>query len=121
MLEQAGTTTGPDAPAPRSGGARGTAGRATVALFTATTFTSATLLFLVQPMVAKMLLPELGGSAAVWNTASVFFQAVLLAGYAFAHLSLRGLGPRRQPWLQLAVIGAGPPVSVGPSLETTNS
>lgn len=91
-----------DAPGP---GRR--AGRGTVVLFTAATFTSATLLFLVQPMVAKMLLPELGGSAAVWNTASVFFQAVLLAGYAFAHLSLRGLGPRRQPWLQLGVIAVG--------------
>ena len=76
-------------------------------LFTAATFASATLLFLVQPMVAKVLLPELGGSAAVWNTASVFFQAVLLAGYAFAHVSLRTLGPRRQPWLQLAVIAVG--------------
>lgn len=92
-----------DAPSP----AERTAGRGTVVLFTAATFTSATLLFLVQPMVAKMLLPELGGSAAVWNTASVFFQAVLLAGYAFAHLSLRGLGTRRQPWLQLAVIALG--------------
>ncbi len=88
-------------------GARARAGRGTVVLFTAATFTSATLLFLVQPMVAKMLLPELGGSAAVWNTASVFFQAVLLGGYAFAHLSLRSLGPRRQPWLQLAVIAIG--------------
>jgi hypothetical protein len=91
----------PPAPTP------GTAGRGTVVLFTATTFTSATLLFLVQPMVAKMLLPQLGGSAAVWNTASVFFQATLLAGYAFAHLTLRRLGTTRQPWLQVAVIGAG--------------
>jgi hypothetical protein len=82
-----------------------TSGRGLAALFTVATFTSATLLFLVQPMVAKMLLPELGGSAAVWNTASVFFQAALLAGYAFAHLSLRALGPRRQPWLQLAIVG----------------
>jgi hypothetical protein len=91
----------PTAPTTRRGD------RGLVVLFTAATFASATLLFLVQPMVAKVLLPELGGSAAVWNTASVFFQAVLLAGYAFAHVSLRTLGPRRQPWLQLVVIAAG--------------
>ncbi|MBX3286502.1 MAG: fused MFS/spermidine synthase [Actinobacteria bacterium] len=83
------------------------AGRGTVAVFTAATFVSASLLFLVQPLVAKMLLPLLGGSAAVWNTASVFFQAVLLAGYAFSHLSLRRLGVRRQPWLQAAVALVG--------------
>lgn len=94
-----------DAPAPGNRSHR--ADRGLVVLFTATTFVSATLLFLVQPMVAKMLLPELGGSAAVWNTASVFFQAVLLAGYAFAHVTLRHLGPRRQPLLQLGAIACG--------------
>ena len=55
-------------------------------LFVAALFTSAMLLFWVQPMVAKMLLPLLGGTPAVWNTCMVFFQAVLLAGYAYAHL-----------------------------------
>lgn len=54
-------------------------------LFTATLFLSATLLFLVQPMFAKMALPILGGSAAVWIACMAFFQAGLLAGYAFAH------------------------------------
>src|SRR5438477_7542312 len=53
--------------------------------FSATLFLSAALLFLVQPMIAKMVLPLLGGTPAVWNTCMVFFQAVLLAGYAYAH------------------------------------
>jgi spermidine synthase len=55
-------------------------------LFATTLFTSATLLFWVQPMVAKMLLPLLGGTPAVWNTCMLFFQAMLLAGYAYALL-----------------------------------
>ncbi len=54
-------------------------------VFTATLFLSAGLMFLVEPMVAKMVLPRLGGSPAVWSTCLVFFQAVLLLGYAYAH------------------------------------
>ena len=54
-------------------------------VFGISVFLSAALLFLVEPMVAKMLLPLLGGSPAVWNTCLDFFQAVLLAGYAYAH------------------------------------
>ena len=54
--------------------------------FAGTLFTSALLLFSVEPMFAKMVLPRLGGSASVWSVALVFFQAMLLAGYAFAHL-----------------------------------
>lgn len=96
-----------DRPARASSTGRPGAGRGTLVAFTATTFLSASLLFLVQPMVAKMLLPLLGGSAAVWNTATVFFQAALLGGYLFSHLTLRRLGVRRQPWLQLAVVLAG--------------
>jgi hypothetical protein len=71
-------------------------GAATVLLFGATLFASATLLFAVQPMVGKLLLPKLGGTPAVWNTCMVFFQAVLLAGYAYAHGSIAKLGVRRQ-------------------------
>jgi len=56
------------------------------ALFGATVFASATLVFLVQPMVAKLVLPLLGGAPSVWNTSLVFFQAALLAGYGYAHL-----------------------------------
>jgi len=61
-----------------------------------TIFTGAALLFVVQPMVGRMVLPLLGGSPAVWNTAMVFYQAVLLAGYAYAHFTTRWLGIRRQ-------------------------
>jgi hypothetical protein len=73
-------------------------------LYTATLFVSAYLLFLVQPMVGKMILPALGGTPAVWNTCMVFFQAVLLAGYAYAHGSVRLLGVRGQAWLQLVLL-----------------
>ncbi|WP_309089508.1 fused MFS/spermidine synthase [Phenylobacterium sp.] len=55
------------------------------ALFAITTFSSAALVFLVQPMVAKLVLPLLGGSPAVWNTSMAFFQIALLAGYGYAH------------------------------------
>ncbi|WP_348264507.1 fused MFS/spermidine synthase [Telmatobacter sp. DSM 110680] len=58
-------------------------------LFSISVFLSAALLFLVEPMVAKMLLPLLGGSPAVWNTCLVFFQAFLLAGYAYAHAATK--------------------------------
>jgi hypothetical protein len=72
--------------------------------FALTLFVSATLLFLVEPMVGKMILPLLGGTPAVWNTCMVFFQAVLLAGYAYAHATTAWLGPRKQAALHLAVL-----------------
>ena len=59
---------------------------ALVGVFTASIFLSATLLFSVQPMFAKLVLPLLGGSSNVWNTAMVFFQLALLGGYIYAHL-----------------------------------
>ena len=55
-------------------------------LYAATLFVSALLLFSIQPMFAKMVLPKLGGAPAVWSVAMVFFQTALLAGYAYAHL-----------------------------------
>jgi len=67
-----------------------------VILFALTLFVSSSLLFLVQPMFARMVLPMLGGTPAVWNTCVVFFQAALLAGYAYAHGSTAWLGVRRQ-------------------------
>lgn len=73
-------------------------------LFTATIFVGATLLFLVQPLFAKMVLPLLGGSPSVWNTALVFFQAVLLAGYGYAHWLLRWLGQRNQIIVHVCVL-----------------
>jgi SAM-dependent methyltransferase len=73
-------------------------------LYALTLFLSATLLFLVQPMFAKMVLPLLGGAPAVWNTCMVFYQAALLAGYVYAHLSIRLLGARRQAALHLLLV-----------------
>lgn len=63
--------------------------RLTPILFAVAIFTSAALVFVVQPMVTKLVLPMLGGSPAVWNTAMVFFQTALLAGYGYAHLLQR--------------------------------
>jgi hypothetical protein len=70
-----------------------------LALFAFAIFLSASLLFVVQPMTGKLVLPLLGGSPAVWNTSLVFFQLALLAGYFYAH-ALRRL---RDPRLELAV------------------
>jgi hypothetical protein len=74
-------------------------------IFSATILLSAALMFIVEPMFAKMVLPLLGGSPSVWNTCLVFYQAVLLAGYVYAHLSLKWLGPRRQAVLHIALLG----------------
>jgi hypothetical protein len=73
-------------------------------LFTLTLFVSAFLLFLVQPMLARMVLPLLGGTPAVWNTCMVFFQAMLLAGYAYAHAAPAWLGTRRQSALHVGLL-----------------
>ncbi len=75
-----------------------------IAVFTFSMFLSATLLFLVEPMIAKMILPLLGGTPAVWNTCLVFFQAILLAGYLYAHGAIRWLGRRAQIVLHLLVV-----------------
>ncbi|MFM8932709.1 MAG: hypothetical protein ACKOS8_12640, partial [Gemmataceae bacterium] len=74
-------------------------------IFAATIFTSATILFLVQPMVGKILLPYLGGTPAVWNTCMLFFQALLLAGYSYSHWSTSRLSPRTQVKVHMAVLG----------------
>jgi hypothetical protein len=66
-----------------------------MALFSVTIFLGSSLLFLVQPMFAKVALPWLGGSPSVWNTCILFFQTTLLLGYLYAHLSTRWLGVRR--------------------------
>lgn len=65
-------------------------------LFATTLLLGAALLFVVEPMTAKMVLPLLGGSPEVWTTCMVFFQAALLAGYAYAHATTAWLGARRQ-------------------------
>src|SRR5438876_8145590 len=73
-------------------------------LFAGTLLLSAALLFCVQPMIARMILPLLGGSPAVWNTCMVFFQALLLAGYAYAHVTTQRLGARKQSRVHLLVL-----------------
>src|SRR6478609_23559 len=62
----------------------------------ATIFVSAFLLFQVQPIISKMILPWFGGSPAVWTTCVLFFQLVLLAGYAYAHALIRYVPTSRQ-------------------------
>jgi hypothetical protein len=71
-------------------------------VFAAALFCSAALLFSVQPLFAKLTLPLLGGSPAVWNTSMAFFQAALLGGYAYAH----ALSRLKSAWVQVAVHGA---------------
>jgi len=75
-----------------------------VALFSATLFLSAFLLFMVQPMIARMVLPLLGGAAAVWNTCMVFFQALLFFGYAYAHGATTWLGVRRHAVVHAVIV-----------------
>lgn len=75
-----------------------------LALFSFAILLGAALLFLVQPMVAKMVLPRLGGSAAVWVACMLFFQALLLAGYAYADALTRRLRPRLQLIVHLVVL-----------------
>jgi hypothetical protein len=72
--------------------------------FSLTLFVSATLLFLVQPMIGKMILPQLGGTPAVWNTCMVFFQGVLLAGYGYTHFLTTTQPPRRQVIIHIVLL-----------------
>jgi SAM-dependent methyltransferase len=98
-------------------------------LFAVTTFSSAALVFLVQPMVAKLVLPLLGGSPAVWNTSMAFFQLALLVGYFYAHALQKISSVRRQAIVHCAALLvaaialplrvndlAGPPSSDHPNL-----
>ena len=73
-------------------------------VYATTIFLTASLLFVVQPMFARMVLPLLGGSPAVWNTCLVFYQAALLAGYLYAHATTSWLGVRRQAALHVGLV-----------------
>jgi len=97
---------------------------ALLATFIAAIFLSAALLFLIEPMFTKMVLPRLGGSPSVWSVAMVFFQTMLLAGYAYAHVLTRYAPGRMSVLVHLAVmafaaftlpfaIGAGRPPAGG--------
>ena len=89
-------------------------------LFAATIFLSSFLLFLVQPMIAKQILPWFGGAASVWTTCLLFFQTLLLAGYAYAHASLRLSRPRSILHVVLLVGSAAMlPIIVGPAWKPT--
>ena len=97
-------------------------------LYATTLFVGAALLFLVQPLVGKLLLPLVGGTPGVWNTCMVFFQIVLLAGYLYAHRTTGKFGVRRQAVFHLLALGAvilsfkaalaaiGSPVAVLPAM-----
>lgn len=73
-------------------------------MFAATIFSSAFLLFLVQPLISKYILPWFGGSAAVWATCMVFFQVVLMAGYAYSDWITRHLKPPHQITLHVTLL-----------------
>jgi hypothetical protein len=73
-------------------------------LYGGTIFLSAFLLFQVQPIIGKMLLPWFGGSAAVWSTCLLFFQALLLLGYLYTHWTTRFLEVRTQALLHLLLL-----------------
>lgn len=88
------------------------------ALFAGTVVFGSFLLFLTQPMIARMALPRVGGAPAVWNSAMLVYQALLLGGYAYAHW-LGRLSPRRQSGLHLAlfaIAGLWLPIGLRPDL-----
>ena len=93
-------------------------------LCAAALFLSAAILFAMEPMFTKMVLPLMGGTPAVWNTAVMFFQAVLLAGYLYAHLLSRMKGLRKQALVHVGVLLVGLfflPVHVGLAWAPTAS
>ena len=111
------TTTTTSALSGLSGRAGTRDSRLALPVYTLTIFLSAFLLFGVQPMFTKMVMPSLGGTPAVWSVAMVFFQTVLLAGYAYAHGLTRWLDARIAALVHLAlmvvVLAAGLPIAFG--------
>jgi len=77
-------------------------------LYALTVFVSAFLLFQVQPLIARYILPWFGGGPAVWTASMLFFQLLLLAGYAYAHLSIVRLKPRTQVIVHLVLLAVEP-------------
>ena len=85
-------------------------------LFAVTIFASAFLLFQVQPLISKFILPWFGGSPAVWSTCMLFFQVVLFGGYVYAHLTTQYLSPKKQAILHIGLlIGAACLLPISPS------
>ena len=89
---------------PQIPGAKGTPPASWRALFALTIFLGAFLLFLIEPLFAKFILPWFGGSSAVWATCLVFFQGALLLGYLYADVTSRRLAPKRQSILHLGLL-----------------
>src|SRR5208283_876543 len=77
-----------------------------MAAYALTIFTGAFLLFQVQPLIGKYILPWFGGGPGVWTTCLLFFQLLLLGGYAYAHFTSRWLKSRSQAILHLALLAA---------------
>ncbi len=73
-------------------------------VYALTIFTGAFLLFQVQPLIGKYILPWFGGGPGVWTTCMLFFQVLLLGGYAYAHFTSRWLKPRSQAIVHLALL-----------------
>jgi hypothetical protein len=89
------------------------ADRAVVAAFALVILVSAFLLFQVQPMAGKAILPWFGGTPAVWTTAMLFFQCVLFGGYVYAHLLASRASPRMQVGIHLALLAAAAALAAG--------
>ena len=89
---------------PSASGAATAVDRRSVVLFALTVFVSAYLLFQVQPLISKFILPWFGGSPSVWTAAMLFFQCVLFGGYVYAHLVSHYASPRVQSWLHIALL-----------------
>jgi hypothetical protein len=89
-----------------------TADRRLLLLFALTVFISAYLLFQVQPLISKFILPWFGGSPAVWTAAMLFFQCVLFGGYVYAHLIARHGSPRLQASMHIALLVAAAALAV---------
>ena len=92
--------------APENFGGKPSPGRFAFFLYALTIFASAFLLFQVQPLIAKLILPWFGGAAAVWTTCLLFFQVMLLLGYLYAHGLIRYFGARQQTRLHLTLLAA---------------
>lgn len=99
-------------------------GRGLALVYAATIFLSAFLLFQVQPLIGKYILPWFGGSPAVWTTCMLVFQVLLFGGYAYAHLTTHYLSPRHQGYLHIAMMMLALvtlPITPDASWKPTNS
>ena len=99
-------------------------GRGLAVAYAATIFLSAFLLFQVQPLIGKYILPWFGGSPAVWTTCMLVFQVLLFGGYAYAHLTTHYLSPRHQGYLHISLMMLALitlPITPDASWKPTNS